>query len=215
MYNHFTNIQDINQLILLEMDIDSLSNYCQVNKSTNCNIQFWKKKFNHDQLYYNFLENYPTTLNEWIKTYKLLYQSKMDIKHLLLIAAVLGDEKFIMNESDDIVRLLDEDDIREIYSFKMNVNDGNQYIIKINGSKYIWDSEKAVKFLIAVRYYEYLRDEILIADQHNIPYLITNNNRFNYNGENDVIARYYVLESILFFEGDPRWLRNNWINENI
>ncbi len=139
----------------------------------------------------------------------------MDIKHLLLIAAVLGDEKFIMNESDDIVRLLDEDDIREIYSFKMNVNDGNQYIIKINGSKYIWDSEKAVKFLIAVRYYEYLRDEILIADQHNIPYLITNNNRFNYNGENDVIARYYVLESILFFEGDPRWLRNNWINENI
>ena len=41
----FTQIEDVNELILLEMDIDSLSNYCQTNKLTHCNNRnFLEKK---------------------------------------------------------------------------------------------------------------------------------------------------------------------------
>src|SRR5688500_16418030 len=82
--NSFTTVDDVNQLILLEMDIDSLSTYCQTHKN-NCNdIHFWRKKFKYDSLPFD-LEEYPTTMAEWIRTYRLLHQAKKDVKYILLM----------------------------------------------------------------------------------------------------------------------------------
>lgn len=214
--NNLTTIEDMNQLIMLEMDIDSLSNYCQINKSVHCNVQFWKKKFDYDHLYYQFLQ-LPKTLNEWVKTYKILHQSKMDIKHLLLISSIVNDGgTFVIKESKDVIKMLKLYDyfVVNLYSFKitMNIDLDGDYIIKINGDTEIWPSEKAIKFLIAIRYYEYLRHKYLIFDKNNNPYIITDNNR-QYNDASE--ARYYALESILHLENNPYFLKDNWINKLI
>ena len=79
----FTQIEDVNELILLEMDIDSLSNYCQTNKLTHCNNRnFWRKKFKYDSLPFDYVNPSSTAVKdacptaEWIYTYRLLYQAK-------------------------------------------------------------------------------------------------------------------------------------------
>jgi hypothetical protein len=80
-----THIIDIDFLIILNLDINSLVNFCSIKKSNQkiCNnIIFWKKKFIHDNLSLNLLIDEPKL---WIKTYIRLNQAKNDARHILAI----------------------------------------------------------------------------------------------------------------------------------
>lgn len=80
-----THIIDIDFLIILNLDINSLVNFCNINKSNQkiCNnIIFWEKKFIHDNLPLNLLIDEPKL---WIKTYIRLNQAKNDARHILTI----------------------------------------------------------------------------------------------------------------------------------
>lgn len=64
-----TNNVDTEYEIMLNMNINDLSNLCMVNtKAKNlCNDDFWYRKFKHDDKNINFK---PKNNNEWITMYK-------------------------------------------------------------------------------------------------------------------------------------------------
>ncbi|HSW76974.1 MAG TPA: hypothetical protein VLG50_08000 [Candidatus Saccharimonadales bacterium] len=76
MFGAGKTIEDVDVRILLDLDIQSLSNQCFVNKYANrfCSKQqFWINKYNHDQL--PIFKPYPTTIKQWIDDYKLTLEA--------------------------------------------------------------------------------------------------------------------------------------------
>ncbi len=62
-----TNNIDTEHEILLKMNINTLRNYCIINKNKICNDDFWYRKFKQDNKTINF---HPKTINEWIMMYE-------------------------------------------------------------------------------------------------------------------------------------------------
>lgn len=99
----FTNIPDIDRKILLDMDINTLSEACQINKTATkiCNnSQFWKQKYLYDNIPY-FVEF--KSLDKWIENYKQGYIIKKkyptesqtkDGKYWLEYSRIRSDKRF-------------------------------------------------------------------------------------------------------------------------
>ncbi len=67
-------MNDLHEQIMINLDIDTLQNFCSTTKNKCNNFNFWIKKFKYDGVYI-FTTNLPKTSQGWIKEYKKSQQA--------------------------------------------------------------------------------------------------------------------------------------------
>ncbi|HSW76446.1 MAG TPA: hypothetical protein VLG50_05350 [Candidatus Saccharimonadales bacterium] len=99
---------------LLYSDIDTIVSMCQTSKTNQqlCNEQFWINKFKYENLP---ILIQPTTLNEWVKLYKLTDISKLRAEQMIKIILTYNYYK-----GDAIIRVWYDRYIPEVFKNYIN-----------------------------------------------------------------------------------------------
>ena len=227
-YSQVSNIDDIHYLILLEMDIDTLANYCHTNTSAQkyCNRpSFWREKFNDDQL--PMIGEEPTNLQAWINRYKLILQAKNDIRHVMIMREMGTDDIFITGPSVlyNMLGIVYKSDKKDKIKLKI-IYDKGHYLVIVNAIKVTTLSEyELVQFLIPIQYMILVntlnnkKPIYMITDYDKVPYIVNNDmmNYFSkkggdayYNNIAMLAVRFAMCNTIIYLEKNPIMLTNKW-----
>ncbi|HSW76973.1 MAG TPA: hypothetical protein VLG50_07995 [Candidatus Saccharimonadales bacterium] len=110
MFGGGKTIQDVDVRILLDLDIQSLSNQCFTSKFAHqfCSQQqFWINKYNHDQL--PLFTPYPNTIKQWIDDYKLT----LEASNILLVNEI---ELTKEDPIDDLIGVISVYKLETVYT---------------------------------------------------------------------------------------------------
>ena len=224
-YSQVSDINDLHHLILLEMDIDTLSKYCHTNTTVQkyCNrASFWKEKFNYDRLP---LIGEPENLQIWINMYKLTLQAKTDVRHMMLVIKITNSDVIIIKgPKSELYSILGKKSNKQT-KIKLTIKINNGYTITDGEVKIVLSEYDLVQFLIDIQYRKLVGDFngnkpiYRIGDEDKVPYLINQDEMdyFSakggdayYNNISVLEVRYHMLKTILYLEKDPIMLTNNW-----
>lgn len=212
---------NVNYEILKNLDIKSLNRFCSTNKDAReicTNKQFWKEKFQKDNIPIMLNINRINNINTFVQMYINTKQAKIDVKRLLIVKKITNEDVILIKGRKNV-----------LYSWfgiksdeKINVtikiqDDGDDYNVIIDNDTLTINEKSLISFLITIQYAILLKLDYLITDSNKIPYLVDQNvmNRieqragdYYYNNITSLSERFAIYKSIVFLENNIEMLRD-------
>lgn len=216
-----TNNYNVNYEILKNLDIKSLNRFCSTNKNAReiCDdTQFWTDKFNNDDL--PILIHKCNNIKDWVKLYILTKQAKEDVRRILLIKKISGNNVILIKGRKGV--------LYTIFNVRTNSkengivkieNVGDKYTYIINNNTYDLEHKKLIHGLIFIQYCILINLDYSITDDEKIPYIlnddiiqkiINEHVNFYYDHNTELSNRLVMNNTVSYIEKNPELLSTEW-----